>query len=187
MNLIFTSEIKCDLYRYCGHNKVQSFFYILFSNSGGRFMYLYRMCNRYSKGSIIGMFFRIWIKLLSEKRNVEIPHKTNIAPGLYFGHFKNITINQNVKIGRNCNIMQGVTIGNESRGKRKGSPVIGNRVLIGPNSVVVGNIHIGDDVLIGPLSFINFDIPANSVVLGNPAKIISSRGSIGYINKIYKF
>ena len=46
------------------------------------------------------------------------------------------------------------------------------------------NIKIGDDVLIGPLIFVNFDVPGHSVVVGNPAKIVSHKGSKGYINKI---
>ena len=184
--MIFTPETKYDFYRYSGNNRLKSSFYMILTNSGARFMFLYRMCNKYKKRTVLGIFYRLWIKSLLNKRNVEIPHKTKILPGLYFGHFKNITINQHVEIGRNCNIMQGVTIGNESRGKRKGTPVIGNRVLIGPNSVVVGNIRIGDDVLIGPLTFVNFDVPSKSVVIGNPAKIVSNRGSEGYINKILK-
>lgn len=147
-------------------------------------MFLNRMCNRYSKNNLLGVIFRIWFRLLSDRKNVEISHSTQIRGGLYFGHFKNIIVNQRVQIGENCNIMQGVTIGNESRGRRKGSPIIGDRVLIGPNSVVVGNVRIGNDVLIGPLTLVNFDVPDNSVVLGNPAKLISNKGSRGYINKV---
>lgn len=182
--MILSQEIKCDINRYSGSDGVKAFVYTVFTNSGARFMFLYRMCNKYNKNNLLGIMFRIWIKLLSDKRSTEIPHATKIQPGLYFGHFKNITINQQVIIGNNCNIMQGVTLGNESRGARKGTPVIGNRCLIGPNSVVVGNITIGDDVLIGPLTFVNFDVPSNSVVIGNPAKIVSNNGSKGYINRI---
>lgn len=184
--MIFTSKLRNDLYRYSGVNNYRSILSIILLNSGARFMFLYRMCNKYKKQNVLGIIFRIWIKLLSDRKNVEIPHVIRIQPGLYFGHFKNIIINQEVTIGRNCNIMQGVTIGNESRGARKGAPTIGDRVLIGPNSVVVGNINIGDDVLIGPLTFINFDVPSYSVVIGNPAKIVSNNGSEGYINKVLK-
>lgn len=101
------------------------------------------------------------------------------------GHFQNIVLNQNVIVGENCNIAQGVTLGSESRGRRKGCPIIGDRVMIGINSVVVGNIKIGDDVLIGPCTFVNFDVPPNSLVLGSPGKIVSNvKGSKGYVNKI---
>ena len=147
-------------------------------------MFLYRMCSKYPKKNILGLLFRLWFIRLSNVRNIQIPHKCDLGGGLYFGHFMNIVINQNVRIGENCNIMQGVTIGNESRGARRGCPDIGDRVVIGPNSVLVGNIRIGNDVLIGPLTFVNFDVPDFSVVIGNPAKIVSSSGSIGYVNKV---
>ena len=87
-------------------------------------------------------------------------------------HIGGITINPEVVIGNNCNIYNGVTIGVEKRGKREGTPIIGNRVWIGANSVVVGNVSIGDNVLIAPGAFVNFDVPENSIVLGNPGKII---------------
>lgn len=50
----------------------------------------------------------------------------------------------------NCNIHKGVTIGQENRGKRKGTPVIGDEVWIGINATIVGKISIGSDVLIAP-------------------------------------
>lgn len=176
--------IAQDLYRYYGDISSKGKIKAVLSHSGARFMFLYRMCARYPKNNVLGIIFRFWFNRLSKIRNVEIPHKVKFGEGLYFGHFMNIVINQNVIVGKNCNIMQGVTVGYESRGKRKGSPVIGDRVLIGPNSVVVGNITIGNDVLIGPLTLVNFDIADNSVVVGNPAKIVSQKGSIGYVNKI---
>ena len=74
-------------------------------------------------------------------------------------------------IGKNCNIAKGVTIGQENRGKRKGTPIIGDSVWIGTNAVIVGKIVIGDDVLIAPNAFVNCDVPSHSVVTGNPCTI----------------
>jgi len=175
---------KTDLNRYSNVSEIRAYWNAILIHPGARFMFIYRKCRKYKKTHPLGLIFRIWYKLLTSRFNVEIPHSSNLGKGLYIGHFMNIVINQNVVIGENCNIMQGVTIGHESRGKRKGSPIISNRVLIGPNSVVVGNIKIGNDVLIGPLTLVNFDVPAYSVVIGNPGKIVSSKGSIGYIKKI---
>jgi serine O-acetyltransferase len=176
-------SIKADLHRYSQSTERLKNIKAIFFHPGARFIYLYRNCQKYGKIHPLGLFFRLWIKILLGRKNVEIPLNTKIGKGLYLGHFKNIIINANSKIGNNCNIMQGVTIGNESRGKRKGSPIIGNRVLIGPNSVVSGKIVIGNDVLIAPLTFVNFDVPDSAVVLGNPAKIVSYSGSKGYINR----
>ena len=70
----------------------------------------------------------------------------------------------------------------EKRGKRVGCPVIGDEVWIGANSVVVGGIKVGNNVLIAPGSFVNFDVPDNSIVIGNPGKVIERMDATeGYI------
>ena len=43
---------------------------------------------------------------------------------------------------------------------------------MGANSIVIGGVSIGDYVLIAPGAFVNFDVPSNSIVIGNPGKII---------------
>ena len=40
-------------------------------------------------------------------------------------------------------------------------------------------VKIGEDVLIAPLTFVNFDVPAHSIVIGNPAKIIEKQNATG--------
>ncbi|MBQ3072922.1 MAG: serine acetyltransferase [Oscillospiraceae bacterium] len=122
--------------------------------------------------------------MLSRRTQIQIPARTTIGEGFYIGHSGRIIINPDAVLGKNINIATGVTIGQENRGKRKGCPTIGDRVWIGTNSVVVGNIRIGSDVLIAPLTLVNFDVPDHSVVIGNPAKIISREdATAGYIEK----
>ena len=60
----------------------------------------------------------------------------------------------------------------EKRGSRMGTPIIGDKVYIASGAVIVGKVKIGNNVLIAANSFVNFDVPDNSVVIGN--KIISS-------------
>ena len=60
-------------------------------------------------------------------------------------------------------------------GKSKvGKIKIGNNVFIGANSVIMPNVTIGDSVIIGAGSIISRDIPANSIVAGNPARLIGN-------------
>ena len=54
-----------------------------------------------------------------------------------------------------------------------GYPIIGDNVCMNANSIIIGNVKIGNNVLIAPGAFINFDVPDNSIVIGNPGKIIS--------------
>ena len=94
-----------------------------------------------------------------------------------------IVVNEKVKIGRNVNISQGVTIGQLNRGKRMGTPVIGNEVYIGPGAKILGNIVVGNNVAIGANAVVLDDVPDNVCVAGIPAKIVSMNGSDGYVNR----
>lgn len=135
--------------------------------------------------SILSYFWNIRLWNLTKKTQITIPSEVECGKGLYIGHLGRIIIHPDVKLGENVNIATGVTIGQTNRGKRKGVPQIGNKVWIGTNAVIVGNITIGDDVMIAPNSFVNCDVPAHSIVVGNPA-VISHRDNAtdGYINKI---
>ena len=115
---------------------------------------------------------------LSRKTLIQIHPETSIGKGFYIGHFGQIIINPKAIIGENCCVAAGVTIGQENRGKRKGTPIIGNRVWIGTNAVIVGRVSIGNEVLIAPNAFVNFDVPDRSVVIGNPAKIVRKENAI---------
>lgn len=114
---------------------------------------------------------------------LEIPPSAEIGPGLYLGHAFNITVNPAARIGKNVNLHKGVVIGQENRGPRKGAPVIGDRVWVGANAVIVGKVTVGNDVLVAPGAYINCDVPSHSVVVGNPCSIHTHEGATeGYIN-----
>ena len=147
------------------------------------YLIAYRKASFYSSKTIQGIFWRIKLKYLSEKSGIQIPTKAKIGKGFYIGHFGTIVINPEAVIGENVNIATGVTIGKTNRGEKKGVPVIGNRVWIGTNAVIVGKITIGDDVLIAPGAYVNVDVPSHSIVIGNPAQIhYRENATEGYIN-----
>jgi phenylacetic acid degradation protein/carnitine operon protein CaiE len=53
---------------------------------------------------------------------------------------------------------------------------IGRNCLIGMNAVIMDNAEIGDECIVGALSLVKTGdiIPARSVVVGNPAKVIKA-------------
>ncbi|MEJ1237899.1 serine acetyltransferase [Chryseolinea sp. T2] len=181
---VIIHKIKKDLFRYKAGAGLGAFVKAFLSIPGFRLIFTKRICEHTSALNPIGIVARLMYKCTSIRFGLQIPHRVRIAPGLYIGHYGNIVVNMGVQIGKNCNIAQGVTIGSTSRGKKKGTPVIGDRVWIGANSVIVGNITIGNDALIAPLSFVNFDVPPHALVMGNPAKVINMSGSEGYVNNI---
>lgn len=147
------------------------------------FIYLLRTTQNYPKNTFIGKIWRLILRHYQIKYGFQIYPETQIGPGFYLGHWGSLVINPKAKIGKNCNIAQGVTVAQANRGRNEGVPEIGNEVWIGSNAVLVGNIKIGNNVLIAPNAYVNFDVPENSVVIGNPGIITANENATkGYIN-----
>lgn len=112
-------------------------------------------------------------KNIQFKTGIQLPLCVKAEGGLLFAHFGGIVINGNAIIGKNCTIMQNVTIGS-IRGK--GSFLkIGDNVVLSAGCIVL-NSSIGNNVIIGANAVVNKDIEDNAVAVGVPAKIVSFEG-----------
>jgi len=121
---------------------------------------------------------------LEIKYGISLPHTTQIGPGLFIGHFGSIVVNEGATIGRNCNLSHGVTIGQKNRGKFKGCPQIGDCVYIGPGAAIIGSVTVGSNVAIGANAVVVNHINESEVVVGNPARVVSTGGAKDYVNWI---
>lgn len=88
-----------------------------------------------------------------------------------------IFIASTVKMGKNCTILQQVTIGGNPNTFDGTSPIsqaasIGDNVIIGAGAKIIGDVKIGDNVRIGANAVVTHDLPDNCVAAGVPAKII---------------
>lgn len=182
--------IKSDLYRYHGKVSLKLFIRDFFVNRGFKISLIYRICHYYYKNNRhlrLGLF-KILLLHYQTKFGIDLFPKTEIKEGLFINHGFGIVIHSSSKIGKNVNISQGVTIGQANRGTKKGTPVIGDYVFIGPGACICGNITIGNNAAIGANSVVVDDVPDNAVVAGAPAKVVSHNGSEGYIeNTDYNF
>lgn len=180
--MILTDTLKADLYRYSGRIDFMSFLKIM-RNPGFRFTFIFRKLKTTSFFNPFRFVLKILYSKYSFKYGYQIPLTVKIGKGLMLPHFGGIVVNSKTVIGNNCNILQGVTLGNTKRGKNMGAPTIGDKVYIGPNAVVVGGIFIGDNVLIAPNSFVNINIPSNSIFVSG--KIINKDDATeGYLLNI---
>lgn len=110
---------------------------------------------------------------------IHLDRQAEIAPGFYVGHFGSIHVGPGVRIGRHCNISQMCFIAAAEDGS--GAPVIGDRVYLGAGCKIIGNVRIGDGAAIGANAVVVDDVPANGVVAGVPAQLISHKGSGDFI------
>nr|WP_295574206.1 serine acetyltransferase [uncultured Intestinibacter sp.] len=153
--------IKDDLYRLYG-NKENIF------RALGDFRFLYMLCwRKIVSKSKLTIIYKLILKSLRKHYHIEIPYTVSLGRGFSMDHAYNITINSKAIIGNNVTMYKGSTIGMD----KSGVPTIGNNVYIGLNSTIVGGVVIGNDVLIAPNTYINFNVPNNCVVIGNPGKI----------------
>ncbi len=107
---------------------------------------------------------------------IEIHPGATIGPGLFIDHGMGVVIGETAEIGRNVTLFQGVTLGGTGKEKGKRHPTIGNNVVIGSGAKVLGNLLIGDNVQIGANAVVIRDVPANSVVVGVPGRIVRHEG-----------
>ena len=99
----------------------------------------------------------------------------NVGEGLVIQHGFGSRLGAS-KIGNNCQIWQGVTIGKARSGRQEQKPVIGNNVKICAGAFVLGGITIGNDVTIGAASVVLKSVPDGCTVVGNPARIVKTSG-----------
>jgi serine O-acetyltransferase len=125
--------------------------------------------------------YRIAEKWISHTVGIHLNPDNVIGPGLYIGHYGGIWISPLAKLGANCSISQGVTIGLGGNRDRSRGPELGDRVWVGPNAVITGKVRIGNGAVIGANSLVACNLPENAVAVGVPARVISYTGSADLI------
>lgn len=105
----------------------------------------------------------------------------SFGPGLSIAHYGSIVVNNSCKIGKNCRIHEGVTIG-----ATNGDPqaaIIGDNIFIGTGAKIIGNIEIGNNIAIGANSVVTKSFIEDGITIGGvPAKKISNNNSHSNLN-----
>ncbi len=165
-------SVKEDIFRYQGDN---------YKRLSVRLSYLYKPYTRFmcyfrhhqeARNPLLKLFWKVLCTRQKYKSAVQIPCGTKVGKGLRLVHFGCVVVHPDAVIGDNCNIAQGVLIGESFNKGIAGVPTIGNNCCLFANSMILGGVKLGDNVLVAPGAFVNFDVPDNSIVVGNPGRII---------------
>ena len=103
-----------------------------------------------------------------KKTGIEIHPGATLGKFLFIDHGNGVVIGEDTIIGDYVTIYHQVTLGATGNEKGRRHPTIGNNVLIGAGSKVMGNVIVGDNVKIGAGSIGIKDIKDNTTVVGMP-------------------
>lgn len=123
-------------------------------------------------GRSVAMWLALRTKFLGERLGFSIPRNV-FGPGLSIAHVGSIVVNKEARVGSNCRLHQGVTLG-EANGV---PPIIGDDVHISPHAAVIG-ARVGDRVGIRVGAVVVKDVPSDVDVGGVPAVIIESTSNV---------
>lgn len=122
-------------------------------------------------------FFTHHLKLLGEfisyrsrkKTGIEIHPGATIGKRLFIDHGHGTVIGETATIGDDVLIYHGVTLGATGQSLKHGEtrhPTIGNNVMIGANSTILGAVTIGNNAKIGANALVTKDVAENEVIKG---------------------
>ncbi len=134
--------------------------------------------------------------LMSQLLGKPVDESVTVFPPFYSDFGKNIALGQRIFINAGCKLQDqgGVVIGDDClighnvvmatlnhdldptrRADMKPSPiVIGPNVWVGSNATILPGVTIGDDAVVAAASVVTKDVPAKSIVVGSPARVVRS-------------
>ncbi|OAF13573.1 hypothetical protein AYJ54_43365 [Bradyrhizobium centrolobii] len=176
----FWTKVKADAYRVKGKTlSIGSVLALAVFNRTFRPVLTLRLCQWGAEhSSYLRLIARALHRYASAKAGIDMPSVVRAGPGLVIVHGWGLVVNREAIIGSNVTLFNGVVIGRKDRitenGRQTEYPVIGDDVWIGPQAIILGGVKIGSGAIVGAGSVVTRDVPAHSVVAGNPAKVLKT-------------
>lgn len=106
---------------------------------------------------------------------IEIHPGAKMGEGILIDHGMGVVIGETAEVGNRLTIYQGATLGATGKDTGKRHPTVGDDVLIGAGTKILGPLNIGSNSKIGANSVVVKDVPNGATVVGIPAKIVKIR------------
>ena len=111
---------------------------------------------------------------------IEIHPGAQIGRRVFIDHGMGVVIGETAIVGDDVVIYQGVTLGGLAESRmgaltrdKKRHPTIGQGVVIGSGASILGDITVGDNSRISSGAVLLENIPADSIVLGAPSRVVA--------------
>lgn len=176
----FSGRVQADLLRMGGRASLARALLVALTRRCYRPLFTLRLCQTLDAEPGWRWLLPLAILMHRAARHwsgLDLPWRTQIAPGARIDHGWGLVVNAGARIGSNVTLFHGVTLGQRDRiaadGTRStGCPVIEDEVWIGPHAVIVGGVCIGRGSRIAAGAFVTADVPPCSLVVGNPAQVV---------------
>lgn len=139
-------------------------------------------------GRCIALPLRVVHRVFCGMAGMDLPYETSVGPGLAITHGWGLVVSPGARIGANCTLFHGATLGRkddiDAGGQRRsGYPVIEDDVWIGAHSIIIGALTIGQGARVAAGSVVTKSVPAGAIVGGNPARVLQESAVPDVMNR----
>jgi serine O-acetyltransferase len=163
-----------DAYRYTTGGRVKQLTLSLI-DPGLQACICYRIGNWLCKiglGPLAQLTWRLGLSL----SGADIPPRATIGRGLSLPHPQGVIIGRHAVLGEDCTLYDHVTVGVREwpvvGDELEAYPTLGDRVKLYSGCKVLGPISLGDDAIVGANAVVLSSVPAASVAVGLPARVV---------------
>ncbi|MGE0309848.1 MAG: serine O-acetyltransferase [Acidimicrobiia bacterium] len=146
------------------------------TNRGVGALACYRLAMSLKRRGVPGIPLAL-LRLSQHRYGVDIDHRADLRPGINLVHGFGIVIGAHTVVNHGCTLFHGVTLGNRMSKqvgsmREDGCPTLENDVLVCAGAKVLGKIVIGEGSVIAANAVVTESVPARSLVVGNPGRVI---------------
>lgn len=173
--------VHADVHRICGRSGWLPLLKCVLTARTFRPLLTLRLVQLLSRRGSFGRMAALPVKLLHRffcgMAAMDLPHETAIGPGLAITHGWGLVVSPGARIGANCTLFHGATLGRkddiDAAGQRSsGYPVLEDEVWVGAHAIIIGALTIGRGARVAAGSVVTKDVPAGAIVGGNPARVL---------------
>ncbi len=134
----------------------------------------YRVAHRLWQAGRTGLAYYMQ-STVSSRYSADIHPAAEIDGGLYLNVGGGVVIGETARVGKDCTILQGVTLGGTGKEVGNRHPKISDGVILHCGACVLGNINVGRGAIITAKSIVTKEVPELARVSGVPASVKSYR------------